>query len=102
MKQENVLIDAEGTPKIGDFGLVHSYTSLEVEENTLQGFARRVAAQLNTTTIHYGTPRYMALELLNPDERPLRTTASDVYAMGCMSLEVRTIHLSRIRALGDV
>ena len=94
MKQENVFVDAKGTPKIGDFGLVHSYTSPEVEENNSQGLARRVAAGLNTTTIHCGTARYMALELLNPDLEAPRTIASDTHAMGCMGLEVSFILLA--------
>ena len=103
MKQENVFIDAEGTPKIGDFGLVDSNESSEVDKSTFQGLARHVAAQLNTTTVHYGTARYMALELLIPELKAPRTPSTDVYAMGCMGLDVSVIPLSREPApLGDV
>lgn len=73
--QGNVLIDDSGNPRICDFGLVHIFLE---EEHT----------GLTTTSVHTGTDRYLAPELLSEDgERP--STASDVWALGCIGLEVR-------------
>ena len=42
---------------------------------------------LTTTSPHTGTERYLAPELLHPEALP--TTFSDVYALGCIGMEVR-------------
>jgi serine/threonine protein kinase len=42
-----------------------------------------------TTSEHTGTPRYLAPELVMSEENVYPTTASDVYTLGCLGLEVR-------------
>jgi serine/threonine protein kinase len=44
---------------------------------------------LTTTTEHTGTDRYIAPEFLRSEESTVPTTASDVYALGCLGLKVR-------------
>jgi serine/threonine protein kinase len=44
---------------------------------------------MTTTTEHAGTERYLAPELVMADDGGRPTTASDVYALGCIGLEVR-------------
>lgn len=77
LKPGNVLIDEFGTPLLCDFGLARI---LDVESHT-QG------DDLNTTTLHPGTVRYLAFELVEPDPRAERTMASDVHALGCVGYE---------------
>jgi serine/threonine protein kinase len=43
---------------------------------------------MTTTTEHTGTERYLAPELVMADDGGRPTTASDVYALGCIGLEV--------------
>jgi serine/threonine protein kinase len=43
---------------------------------------------MTTTSEHTGTPRYLAPELAATDETVYPTTSSDVYALGCLGLEV--------------
>ena len=43
---------------------------------------------MTTTTHHTGTERYLAYELVSAGEDARPTTASDVYALGCIGLEV--------------
>lgn len=74
LKPSNVLIDDEGNARLCDFGLVRILS----EGRT----------GLTTTTQHTGTIRYLAHELVDSDESILPTTASDVYALGCVALEV--------------
>jgi serine/threonine protein kinase len=71
----NILIDDLGTPRICDFGLARV---LLEEENT----------GMTTTSEHTGTTRYLARELVASEETVYPTTASDVYALGCLGLEV--------------
>ncbi|PVF91773.1 kinase-like protein [Serendipita vermifera] len=72
LKPMNVLVDDDGHARICDFGLVRI-----LFDETLG---------LNTTTTHTGTARYLAYELA-VDDKPTPTTASDVYAVGCIGLE---------------
>ncbi|KIM21067.1 hypothetical protein M408DRAFT_333661 [Serendipita vermifera MAFF 305830] len=75
LKPGNVLIDQHETPRICDFGLARIFFDEEMS--------------LMTTTQHTGTVRYLAPELLPEDEENiLPTTASDVYALGCLGLEI--------------
>lgn len=43
---------------------------------------------LTTTSEHTGTSRYLAPELVAGEHSVHPTTASDVYALGCLGLEV--------------
>jgi len=46
---------------------------------------------MTTTTEHTGTERYLAPELVMADDGGRPTIASDVYALGCIGLEVRRL-----------
>jgi len=43
---------------------------------------------MTTTSEHTGTERYLAPELVISEENVKPTMASDVYALGCLGLEV--------------
>ena len=43
---------------------------------------------MTTTTHHTGTERYLAYELVIAGDEAIPTTASDIYAVGCIGLEV--------------
>ncbi|KAJ4491943.1 kinase-like domain-containing protein [Lentinula edodes] len=76
IKGGNILIDESGQPRLADFGL------------TVFADGTR-----HNTTDQGGTLRWMAPELLYPIpgiECYKRTTASDVYAYGCLCIEVYT------------
>jgi len=74
LKPGNVLIDDAYIGKLCDFGLVRL-----IHDQTTTG--------MTTTTAHTGTARYLAYELIESDEEPLPTTASDVHALGCVGME---------------
>ena len=44
---------------------------------------------MTTTSEHTGTTRYLAPELVMSEESVAPTLSSDVYALGCLGLEVR-------------
>jgi serine/threonine protein kinase len=44
---------------------------------------------MTTTSEHTGTTRYLAPELVASEENVAPTKESDVYALGCLGLEVR-------------
>jgi serine/threonine protein kinase len=74
--QPNVLVDDDGVAKICDFGSLRL-----IREST--GMA--------TTAGHTGVVRYMSYELLTDDDsEPKPTTASDVYALACIGMQVST------------
>jgi serine/threonine protein kinase len=69
------MIDDQGIAQICDFGLV-----------------RVLSDEMNggkMTTTYTGTPRYLAYELV-ASERPIPTLASDIHALGCIGLGVRS------------
>ncbi|KAK1216574.1 hypothetical protein PQX77_020790 [Marasmius sp. AFHP31] len=80
LKGVNVLIKADGSACIGDFGL-----SRVAENHTTQH---------STSTTHpKGTMRWLSPELLDPDPSSTGTTTSktsDVYAYGCVCYEIFT------------
>lgn len=73
LKPGNVLIDEFNVPKLCDFGLCRIFHD---EEST----------GMTTTSEHTGTERYLAPELVQ-SQAMYPTTASDVYAVGCLGLE---------------
>ncbi|MCP3101680.1 serine/threonine protein kinase [Myxococcus sp. K15C18031901] len=71
LKPPNILMDAEGRPHVGDFGV-----------------ARRIAQEgLTQTGSVVGTPAYMAPEQAEGRVRSL-TTAADVYGLGAILYEL--------------
>ncbi|KIM29148.1 hypothetical protein M408DRAFT_45670, partial [Serendipita vermifera MAFF 305830] len=83
LKPTNVLIADNGDACLCDFGL----SRLIKTETGASGF---------TTSNFAGSIRYMSPELLNSEDEealPLVTTASDVYALGCVGLQIVTDHL---------
>jgi serine/threonine-protein kinase len=65
VKPSNVLLDADGTASLSDFGLARTADSTRLTEDGLV----------------VGTPHYLAPELIEGQEG---TRASDVYALGCV------------------
>lgn len=80
--QGNVLIDENGRPRLCDFGLARIFLE---DEST----------GLTTTSEHTGTSRYLAPELVAGEHSVHPTTASDVYALGCLGLEVSILTINR-------
>jgi serine/threonine protein kinase len=70
------MIDDEGKPQLCDFGLI----SIFLEEGH---------SGMTTTSQHTGTDRYLAYELVRDGDTVVPTTSSDIFALGCIGLEVR-------------
>jgi serine/threonine protein kinase len=71
-----VLVDDDGVAKICDFGLLRL-----VRESAPTG--------MTTSSSHTGTTRYLSYEMISDDDNdPKLTTASDVYALACIGMEV--------------
>jgi serine/threonine protein kinase len=51
-------------------------------------FLEAESTGMTTTSEHTGTTRYLAPELVGSEDNVYPTTASDVYALGCLGLEV--------------
>ncbi|KAG8833186.1 hypothetical protein FRC17_011185 [Serendipita sp. 399] len=75
LKPANVLLDENGNPRICDFGLAR----LMLEE---------CDSGLTTTSAHTGTARYLAYELVVSSDTVIPTVESDIYALGCVGLNV--------------
>ena len=71
--QANILIDDSGAPCLADFGLTHLITTS--------------TAGTGSTTLGLTNIRWAAPELLNDDVKA-PTAACDVYAFGCVCVEV--------------
>jgi serine/threonine-protein kinase len=74
LKPGNILLTADGTPKVTDFGLARS----------LEG-----GAGLTLTGVRMGTPSYMAPEQARGDKNAIGP-ATDVYALGAILYELLT------------
>ncbi|CAG8686857.1 4515_t:CDS:2, partial [Acaulospora colombiana] len=72
--ESNVLIDDKGRGRICDFGLAMIFSD---------GMANSTQLPLHTVTM-----RYFAYELITADEATSPTKASDVFAVGCLGLQV--------------
>lgn len=72
------MIDRENRAKVCDFGLT-TFIHEHLEE------------AMTTIASSTGTVRYLAHELVDSDEDQPPTTASDIYAVGCIGLEVRLL-----------
>lgn len=71
-----MLVDDDGVAKICDFGLLRL-----VRESAPTG--------MTTSSSHTGTTRYLSYEMISDDDNdPKPTTASDVYALACIGMEV--------------
>ncbi len=80
VEQTNVLVDASGNPRITDFGLVRIIDS-QATNLSASSFAGK------------GSLRWQAPELLDTSRFPEGhvagiTTKTDIYAFGCVCLEV--------------
>jgi serine/threonine protein kinase len=75
-KQTNILIDDLGNARICDFGL-----SRFTFENGKSG--------MTSTSDHTGTVRYLAPEFFVYETKA--TIAGDIYALGCICLEVHPL-----------
>ncbi len=95
----NVFLDHDGTPKIGDFGLVRVDGDDDLEPDLACAILSRVDVTMTTTGRVLGTPAYMAPEQLRAGRVDAR---ADQYAY-CASLhEALTGQLPRGRDLRDV
>jgi serine/threonine-protein kinase len=79
LKPGNILLDADGTPKVADFGLAQR---LDLETAVLQ-------ERLTPTGMILGTPSYMAPEQAGGSTRHLGP-AADIYALGGILYEMLT------------
>jgi predicted Ser/Thr protein kinase len=76
LKPSNIFLAADGTPKIGDFGLAKWFATADDSTQTGQPL---------------GTPSYMAPEQVSSQHGPLGPTV-DVYALGAILYELLTGH----------
>ena len=74
VSQGNILIDDQLNARLCDFGI----SRILAEEGT---------TGCTTTSEHTGTERYLSYELVLSDDTSDPTTASDIYALGCIGLE---------------
>lgn len=75
IKPTNIVIDDSGIPKLCDFGLSRIFRE-----------ASDPPTGLTTTTAYTGTSRYLAIELVDPNEIVTPTLKTDIWALGCVGL----------------
>ena len=80
IKQNNVLLDADYTARLADFG----YASLV-------GSIPEALAYLQRSTARPGALHWIAPEQVDPAKEPNRTTKSDVYSFGCIALQASSL-----------
>ncbi|KZV99929.1 WD40 repeat-like protein [Exidia glandulosa HHB12029] len=92
IKGGNVLVSDDGVARLSDFGLSavlyrqHSAERLDVQT---EGVKVSLAAIITQHSYIKGTCRWMAPELFVED-RPRQTVASDIWACGCLFIEVNS------------
>ena len=69
--QANILVSSDRKAKIADFG-----------------FANFGDMSVSYATVRMGTPKWMAPELLDTNQKFQRTTKSDIFAFACIAFEV--------------
>ncbi|KAG9312363.1 kinase-like domain-containing protein [Chiua virens] len=76
-RQNNVLLDADYTARLSDFGFA-----------SLMGNIPEGLAYLQWSTVRPGAIRWTAPEQIDSEENPNVTTKSDIYSFGCLALQV--------------
>ncbi|KAG8760921.1 hypothetical protein FRC14_000993 [Serendipita sp. 396] len=79
LKPANILLDENWIPRICDFGLAR----IVLEKDS---------SGMTTTTVHTGSVRYLAYELVVSEDIVMPTPASDVHALGCVGLDFIFLH----------
>ena len=82
-KQNNVLLDADYTARLADFG----YASLV-------GNIPEALTYLQRSTARPGALRWIAPEQIDPEETFNRTTNTDIYSFGCVALQASLFYTS--------
>ncbi|KAG8892806.1 hypothetical protein FRB99_002424, partial [Tulasnella sp. 403] len=85
--QMNILVNSQGRAMLCDFGLANA-VSIAATGYTTSGFKRA------------GTLRYQSPELLSPNA--VRSVESDIWAWGCVVLELCTPHIPFQGVINDV
>lgn len=75
IKGGNVMVDDTGIARLSDFGLAKLVEELHVQTGW-------------TTTSFQGSTRWQAPELLLADDHQVATVESDIWAFGCLALEI--------------
>ncbi|PVF95321.1 kinase-like protein [Serendipita vermifera] len=74
LKPTNVLVDDEVNARVCDFGLATIFSEEMVGATP--------------TPVHSSTMRYLPFELIVAEDTVTPTEASDIYALGCLALEI--------------
>ena len=89
IRQNNVLLDADYTARLADFG----YASLV-------GNIPEALAYLQRSTARPGALRWIAPEQIDPEATFNQATKSDIYSFGCVGLQAR-VKLDTSRVCSD-
>jgi len=88
LKPANILMDAQGEPRVADFGLAKLWLADEPTECS-SGDTPTTASELTSPGVQPGTPPYMAPEQLDAGLGPVGP-ATDVWALGVVLHEMLT------------